>query len=166
VAGPAVAIIAMLLAGAEARAGNLPDTSNLDGQYLWLGPTGAGVHVGGAWDGSFGAAAAWIDLHEHRALSLTGVLLEAIRYSARDGGRVSLEAMVGTKRLPAHFLVGASLGAAVELAQYATPRAGVTASLWGFGGVEPYLRGGWLAQTGTFVEIGLAIALPLHHWRR
>jgi hypothetical protein len=62
-------------------------------------------------------------------------------------------------------LIGASGGAALELAQLAHPRAGVTGSVWMFGGVEPFLRAGWLGKTGTFVEIGLTIALPIHRWR-
>jgi hypothetical protein len=100
-------------------------------------------------------------VHEHRRLALEGVALGATRYAKRDGGRIWAEALVGTRRLPGHALVGLSLGPAVEMSALQHVRPGVTGSVWMFLGVTPYLRAGWFAEAGAYAEVGVAIALPV-----
>jgi hypothetical protein len=72
-----------------------------------------------------------------------------------------LEGLAGTRRVPGHVLVGVTAGPAVELSALEHPRTGVTGSAWAFFGVTTYVRGGWFAEAGGFVEVGLAIELPV-----
>jgi hypothetical protein len=141
-------------------------TGNLDGEYVFLGPVGGAVQIEGAWDGAFGAEGGIVRVRERRVLSAAGVMLGGIRYSARDGGRLWLEGVVGTRRLPGlgRTLLGLSVGPAVELGTVQHPRAGVTASAWVFAGVIPYVRAGSFDEAGSYVELGLALALPVGRW--
>lgn len=138
-------------------------TGDLDGHYLYLGPVGAAVRIESTWDGAFGAQLAWLRIRERRALSAIGVAVSGSRYSARDGGRAWIEATVGSRRLGG-VLIGASVGPAVELGSLEHPRAGVTGAAWVFAGVVPYVRGGTFQEAGAFVEVGVAIALPVWRW--
>jgi hypothetical protein len=139
----------------------LRSTADLDDEYLWLGPVGGAVSIDGTWDSAFGAELAAVRVRERRVLSAAGIAMGATRYSKRDGGRVWIEGLAGTRRLPGRALLGVTAGPAVELGTLEHPRMGFTGSVWGFFGVTPYVRGGWFAEAGAFVEIGLAIELPV-----
>jgi hypothetical protein len=166
-------IVLMVAATTSARADDgdppveppraLPYSGDLDGDRLLLGPVGAAVRIEAEWDTAFGASLGWLRLRERRALSAFGLAFGGARYSARDGGRVSLEGIAGTRRLGG-VLLGATFGGIVELGDVQHPRGGVTGSAWVFAGVAPYVRGGWLDEAGGFVEVGLAIALPVRRW--
>ena len=133
--------------------------SDLDGTYLWVGPVGAATHVEGAWDSAWGGTLHLIRIRERSWLGSLGAGIGAAHYAARDGGRVWVEALVGTRRLVGK-MVGISVGPTVELGQFRHARAGVQASIWCFAGVVPYARGGVLDASGPFVEVGLSISLP------
>ena len=141
-------------------------TGDLDGNYVFLGPLGGAVQIEATWDGAFGAQLGVMRVRERQVVSAAGVMVAASRYSARDGGRVWLEAVVGTRRIPGlgRTLVGLSAGPGVELGTVQHPRGGVTGTAWVFAGVVPYVRGGTFDEAGSFVEIGLAIALPVGRW--
>ena len=138
-------------------------TGDLDDDYVILGPVGGAVRIEGAWDSAFGGEVGWLRLRERRALSMFGAAVGAVRYAARDGGRVWSEAMVGTRRAPGGFLIGLAAGPAVELGTVQHPRIGFTSSVWVFAGVVPYVRAGVFDESGTWVELGLALELPV--WR-
>src|SRR5215813_10957148 len=97
-------------------------SSDLDGLYLWLGPIGAASRVDARWDSTFGADAAVVIVHEQQPLSLYGVNLGASRWTARGGGRVWVDALLGT-RAPGR-MIGASVGPIVELSELAHPKLG------------------------------------------
>jgi len=138
-------------------------TGDLDGDRLLLGPVGGALWIEGEWDTAFGASLGWLRLRERRALSAYGVSFGGARYAKRDGGRLWLDGFAGTRRL-GRVLIGASLGGVVELSDIEHPRGGVTGTVWAFAGVVPYVRGGFLDEAGRFVELGVAIALPVRRW--
>lgn len=137
-------------------------SSDLDGGYLYLGPVGAAISIDGAWDGAFGASLSWLRVREHRPVAAAGVSLGAARYSARDGGRVWLEGIAGTRRVLG-VLAGITAGPLLELGDVQHARPGVTGGIWLFAGVTPFVRAGFVAQAGGFVEAGLQVPLPV--WR-
>lgn len=168
-------VIAMLTAASPAAADDavpvqpepaLRYTGDLDGEYVFLGPVGGIVQIEGLWDGAFGAQVALVRVRERRVLSAAGLLVSGARYSERDGGRLWFEGVVGTRRIPGlrRTLVGISAGPALELGTVQHPRAGVTGSAWVFAGVIPYVRAGTFDEAGSFVEVGLALALPVGRW--
>jgi hypothetical protein len=136
----------------------LPPTSDLDGLYLWLGPVGAASYVDGGWDSTFGADATVVVVHEHARLATAGVTLGASRWTARGGGRVWVDGVVGTHILD--HMIGVSLGPIVELADLAHPRFGGSIGVWGFAGITPFARLGAVSNLGMFAEVGIHIALP------
>jgi hypothetical protein len=166
---------AMAMAVASGRAGaddgELPPqpapalryTGDLDGAYLYLGPVGGAMQVDSAWNATLGAHVTWLRVRERRPLAAIGASVGAARYSQRDGGVVRAELVAGTRRL-AGLLVGASAGPVVELAALHHPRLGATGSAWLFSGVAPFVRVGTISGTGSFVEIGVAIAFPCWRW--
>ena len=121
---------------------------DLDGTYLWLGPTGAASRIDAQWDSTFGAD-----------LALVGGNLGASRWTERGGGRVWVDGLLGT-HLAGHML-GVSLGPIVELSELAHPRPGASIGVWGFAGITPFARLGAVADHGIFAEIGVHIALPV-----
>lgn len=141
---------------------SLPSTADLDGDKLFLGPAGGALSIEGAWDSAVGGELAWMRIRERRSLAAIGAGLGYAKYAVRDGGRLWIEAIAGTRRLGG-WLVGVSAGPAVELGSVQHPRPGATASVWMFAGVIPYVRGGLLDEAGGYVEIGLALELPV--WR-
>ena len=144
---------------APAPAVQLRPSWDLDGFYLWLGPTGAAGRIDAQWDSLFGGDAALVRVREREAIGVIGGALGASRWTVRDGGRVWLDALFGT-RLAGH-MVGASAGPLVELAELAHPRYGGSIGVWGFAGVTPYARVGVVHGLGGFAEIGIHIALPV-----
>jgi hypothetical protein len=139
--------------------GTLGSTSDLDGVYLWLGPIGAASHVDHQWDSTFGAEAVVVAVHEHERLGVLGVNVGASRWTARGGGRVWVDGVIGS-----HLLgrtLGASLGPIVELSDLAHPRFGGSIGVWGFAGIAPFARVGAVDHLGMFAEVGIHIALPV-----
>lgn len=132
---------------------------DLDGTYLWLGPTGTAGHVDATWDSTFGGQAAVLRVREREALGVVGGAIGASLWTERPGGRVWLDAIAGTRL--AGRMVGASLGPLVELGDLTHPRLGGALGVWGFFGVTPFARIGIVDELGGFAEIGLHIALPV-----
>jgi hypothetical protein len=132
---------------------------DLDGTYLWLGPLGAASRIDARWDSTFGADAAVVVVRERAPLALVGGDLGASRWTARGGGRVWVDGLIGTHLLG--HLAGISLGPIVELSDIAHPRPGGSVGVWGFAGVTPFARVGSVANLGMFAEVGLHIALPV-----
>jgi hypothetical protein len=138
-------------------------TWDLDGLYLWLGPTGAGSHVDGMWDSTIGGDLAVVRIREREALGAIGASVGASRWTERGGGRIWLDALAGTRL---GRMVGVSAGPIVELDDLHHPRLGASVGLWAFLGVTPYARVGTVEDLGAFAEIGVHIALPVRRWRR
>jgi hypothetical protein len=136
----------------------LPPSWNLDGIYLWLGPTGAASWADSRWDSTFGADATLVRVRERESLGVIGGTLSATRWTVRGGGRLSLDALVGTRM---GRVVGLSFGPIVELSDVAHPRLGASIGVWGFVGLTPFARVGVVDQLGAFAEIGVHIALPV-----
>jgi hypothetical protein len=138
---------------------------DLDGTYLWLGPTGAASWAGAhgmtdaGWDSTFGADATIVRVREHELLGAIGGSLGASRWTVRGGGRIWVDALAGTPLLG--HMIGASAGPLVELSDTAHPRFGGSIGVWGFLGVTPFARVGVVDSLGTFAEIGVHIALPV-----
>ncbi|CAN5739297.1 hypothetical protein BH11MYX2_BH11MYX2_35880 [soil metagenome] len=135
-----------------------PASWNLDGSYVWLGPTGAAQHIDGQWDTTFGAVLGIVRVREREQLSVLGTSIGAVLWSGRDGGRIWVDALVGTR---IGRVVGASLGPLVELGDLHHPRVGGSVGVWAFLGVTPYVRVGLIQDTGAFAEFGIHIAFPV-----
>jgi hypothetical protein len=134
-------------------------TWDLDGFYLWLGPSGAASYVASQWDTTFGADLSLLRVREHAGVGAIGASLGAARWTERGGGRIWLDGVLGTE-LGGH-MVGVSAGPILELSDLAHPRGGGSVGIWGFVGVTPYARIGEVDGLGTFVELGVHIALPV-----
>lgn len=132
---------------------------DLDGTYLWLGPLGAASYAAPGWDSAFGAEAAVVVVREREAIALWGVNLGASRATARDGGRVWVDGLVGTRLWGR--MMGASLGPIAELSELAHPRIGASIGAWVFAGITPFARVGAISELGIFAELGIHIALPV-----
>jgi hypothetical protein len=131
---------------------------DLDGVYFWLGPTGAASHIDAEWDSTIGADATVIRVRERDAISVIGGTLGASRWTVRGGGRIWLDALIGTRMWK---MVGASAGPILELNELSHPKLGGSFGLWAFVGVTPFVRAGVVQDLGGFVEVGLHIALPV-----
>lgn len=138
--------------------GNFRASSDLDGLYLWLGPTGAASRIDGAWDSTFGGHAAVVRVREGSPLGLVGATVGATLWTERGGGRIWLDALVGTRL---GRMVGVSAGPVLELSDRTHPRMGASVGLWGFVGVTPFARIGVVEDLGGFAEIGVHVALPV-----
>lgn len=136
----------------------LPDSSNLDGTYLWLGPSGAASRAGAQWDSTFGIDASVVRVREHEVVAAIGGTVGASKWTVKEGGRIWAEALVGTSILGR--VVGLSAGPIVELSDVAHPHVGGSIGVWTFVGVTPYARVGTVDGLGNFAEIGVHIALP------
>ncbi len=131
---------------------------DLDGTYLWLGPTGAASRIAADWDSTFGADLSLVRVRERERLGAIGLTLGASRWTARGGGRIWLDGLVGTK---VGRMVGVSAGPLLELSELAHPRLGGSVGLWAFVGVAPFVRVGTVGDLGSFVEVGVHVALPV-----
>lgn len=136
---------------------------DLDGLYLWLGPTGAASRIDATWDSTIGADATVIYVREREALGAIGATLGASRWTVRGGGRIWLDGLVGTRLVR---MVGVSAGPILELSELSHPRLGGSVGLWAFLGVTPFVRTGMVRDLGGFVEVGVHIALPVLRTRR
>jgi hypothetical protein len=131
---------------------------DLDGLYLWLGPTGAASRIDAQWDSTIGASLSIVRVREAEPLGAIGTSLGASRWTERGGGRVWLDAIVGTRL---GRMVGVTAGPILELSELARPRVGASVGAWAFVGVTPFVRLGTVQDLGGFVEIGVHIALPV-----
>ncbi|HEY5950928.1 MAG TPA: hypothetical protein VIV40_35795 [Kofleriaceae bacterium] len=131
---------------------------DLDGFYIWLGPSGAASHIDADWDSTIGADATAIRVRERDLLGAIGATLGASRWTVRGGGRIWLDGLIGTR---AGRMVGLSAGPLLELSELAHPRVGGSVGLWAFVGVTPFVRAGLVSDLGGFVEVGVHIALPV-----
>lgn len=133
--------------------------SDLDGLHIWVGPVGAATHVENQWDSAWGGTIAVIRIREHAPVGAIGAWLGGAHYAVRDGGRVWLDGVVGTRRLGGHML-GAGVGPVLELGDFRHPHGGAQATFWCFAGVVPYARLGVLEASGSFVEVGISLSVP------
>jgi hypothetical protein len=139
--------------------GSLRPAWDLDGTYLWLGPTGAASFVDDTWDSTFGGQLAIVRVRERAALGAIGGALGASMWTERDGGRIWLDAIVGSR--VGGQMLGATIGPLLELSQLQHPRLGASLGVWAFLGVTPYARVGYLDELGGFAEVGVHLALPV-----
>jgi hypothetical protein len=135
-----------------------PPSWDLDGLYLWIGPLGAATRVESMWDSTIGADVSVVRVREGELLGTVGATLGGSRWTERGGGRIWLDAVVGTRL---GRMVGLTAGPILELDELSHPRWGASAGVWAFLGVTPFLRAGSVQNLGGFVEIGLHIALPV-----
>jgi hypothetical protein len=135
---------------------------DLDGLYLWIGPSGAASRIEADWDSTIGADISVIRVREHEALGAVGASFGASRWTVRGGGRLWLDGIAGTRL---GRMVGLSAGPILELSELSHPRYGGSVGIWGFVGVTPYVRVGAISELGGFVELGLHIALPVMRHR-
>ena len=131
---------------------------DLDGLYLWLGPTGAASHIDAEWDSTIGADATLVRVRERNLLGVIGASFGASRWTARGGGRLWLDGLAGTR---IGRMAGVSAGPILELNELSHPRFGGSVGLWAFFGVAPFVRAGMVQDLGGFVEVGLHIVLPV-----
>src|SRR5881394_2336145 len=115
----------------------LPESWNLDGLYLWLGPSGAASRIDSDWDSTVGGDLSVIRVREGELLGAIGASLGASRWTVRGSGRLWLDAIAGTK---IGRMVGVSAGPLLELNELARPRYGGSVGIWAFVGVTPYAR--------------------------
>jgi hypothetical protein len=141
----------------------LGDVSVLDGLYVWLGPVGAATWVADGWDSTFGADLSIVRVREGARLGAIGATAGASLWTERDGGRIWVDALAGTRL--GRRMYGATLGPIIELSERAHPRVGGAIGLWGFFGVTPFARVGAVQELGAFAEIGLHLALPVFRSR-
>jgi hypothetical protein len=137
---------------------HLPLSADLDGLYVWLGPSGAASRIGAEWDSTVGGDLSVIRVREHEPVGAIGASFGAQRWTVRGGGRLWLDGVIGTNL---GRMIGLSAGPILELNELAHPRFGGSVGAWGFVGVAPYVRVGAVQDLGGFVELGLHIALPV-----
>ena len=134
---------------------------DLDGVYLMLGPVGGLSYRDRASQSIFGGQVLALRLRERASLTSLGVALQGVRYSGAERGRVSLDAIVGTRLWGIDF--GVAAGPVAEVDRVVPPRWGAQATLWVFAGIVPYVRVGRLQGDETFLELGAQLMLPA--WR-
>ena len=137
----------------------LPPSWDLDGLYIWLGPSGAATYVDTDWDSTIGGDLSVVRVRERDAIGAIGASLGGARWTVRGGGRIWLDAIAGTRIFGR--MTGISAGPILELSELAHPRVGGSVGLWTFVGVAPYARVGAVSDLGAFVEVGIHIALPV-----
>jgi hypothetical protein len=145
------------------RADALASAANLDGWYLWLGPGGGAAWIDARWYSTFGAAATVVRVRERAWLGALGVSVGAARWTERDGGRVWMDGLVGSRRVGG-IMVGATVGPMLELGDLRHPKIGGSGSIWMFAGVVPYVRLGVVNAAGEFLEAGVQLSLPALRW--
>jgi hypothetical protein len=133
-------------------------SADLDGTYLWLGPSGAAGWIDSQWDSAFGVDVSVVRVREHEVVSAIGGSVGASRWTTRGGGRVWADLLVGSPLLD--HTIGISAGPLLELSDASHPRVGGSIGIWGFFGLTPFARIGTVDTLGTFVEVGVHIALP------
>lgn len=137
----------------------LPPSWDLDGLYVWLGPSGAATYIATDWDSTIGGDLSVVRIRERDVLGAIGASFGGSRWTVRGGGRIWLDAIAGTRVFGR--MTGISAGPILELSELAHPRLGGSVGLWTFVGVAPYARVGTVSDLGAFVEVGIHIALPV-----
>ena len=137
----------------------LRPTWDLDGLYLWLGPIAAASHVDADWDSTFGGDLAIVRVRERSLVSAVGVDAGASLWTARGGGRIWLDAVIGTRI--GNRIYGITAGPLVEFGDTQHPRYGGSVGTWAFFGITPFVRVGTVQELGAFVDVGVHIALPV-----
>jgi len=132
---------------------------DLDGTYVWLGPTGAASRIDATWDSTFGGQLAIVRVRERSPLGVIGGAAGASLWTEREGGRLWLDAVVGTR--VGGRMLGATVGPVLELSQLSHPRLGASLGVWAFLGVTPFARVGYVDELGGFAEVGIHLALPV-----
>jgi hypothetical protein len=145
------------------RTDALASAADLDGWYLWLGPGGGAAWIDDRWYSTFGAAATVVRVRERAWLGALGVSVGAARWTERDGGRVWMDGLVGSRRVGG-VMVGATVGPMLELGDLRHPKIGGSGSIWVFAGVVPYVRLGVVNAAGEFLEAGVQLSLPALRW--
>jgi len=145
---------------ADATAVPWPVQSNLDGLYVHLGPEAAAVRRAGVWDSVVGGELSVLRVRENELLAVIGGRLHAARWTQASGGRIGLEGVAATRL---GLLVGVAAGPLLDLGDVYHPRIGASAAIWCYAGVVPYVRVGVIEASGSFVEAGLELPLPV--WR-
>lgn len=148
---------------APTRPPTFRSTADLDGTYLWLGPSGAAARVDDGWYSSWGGGVQLVRVRERARVGVVGAWLSGVHYAGRDGGRVALEAVIGTRRVLGPML-GLGLGPVLELGERHHPWAGGQVSAWLYAGVSPYVRLGAVANAGAYLELGVQVSLPARRW--
>jgi len=139
-------------------------TGNLDGVYLFVGPTGGTIHAGGEWDSSIGGHLSIATYSEHRALTLAAIDLGLTQVGREAGGRAWITPSVGSR--VAGSLVVFSAGLSAQWDPVEPPKLGPVATIGWFVGVLPTLSVGRHQRSGTFVEVGLRLTLPALRFSR
>jgi hypothetical protein len=139
--------------------GGFAPSWDLDGFYLWLGPSVAASHVDTEWDSTVGGDAAVIRVRERSPIGALGGSLGGSRWTVRGGGRIWLDALVGNRVLGR--MAGVSAGPIIELSDFSHPRIGGSIGVWAFLGITPFARLGTVQDLGMFGEVGIHIALPV-----
>ena len=132
---------------------------DLDGVYLWLGPTVAASRIEGEWDSIVGGDLSVLRVREHDTLATIGGSAGAAVWTERGGGRIWADMVVGTRI--GGWMVGTTAGPLVELSDVSHPRVGGSVGVFGFVGVTPFARVGYVDKLGGFAEIGVHLALPV-----
>ena len=132
---------------------------DLDGIYLWLGPTVAASRIEGGWDSIVGGDLSVLRVREHETLATIGGSAGAAVWTERGGGRIWADMVVGTRI--GGWMVGTTAGPLVELSDVSHPRVGGSVGVFGFVGVTPFARVGYVDKLGGFAEIGVHLALPV-----
>ncbi|MBK9033364.1 MAG: hypothetical protein IPL61_19180 [Myxococcales bacterium] len=140
-----------------------PAVADLDGLQLWVGPAGAATRIDGSWESTWGGGVQLVRVRERAAVAVAGAGIGAAHYAGSDGGRLWLDAVIGTRRLGG-VMLGLAAGPAVDLGGDHHPRPGGTVAIWAFAGVTPVVRVGALEEAGVFVEVGASLALPALRW--
>jgi len=143
---------------------SLESSADLDGFIAAAGPLGSAVYLDGEWAGAFGAEVTVVRVNEGSRLQAVGASLGGTRFAGRDAGLLWLDLTAATHG-PLGVPVGAAVGANLRLDELARPRPGVQGTIWLFLGVVPFVRAGWVDGSGTLVEAGLKIALPVIRWK-
>jgi hypothetical protein len=138
---------------------HLRSTADLDGTYLTVGPVAGALASQEQWDSAVGAELSLVQLREGCIPALLGFSFGGVVFDDRPGTRTWLEAELAIDRLPVKL--GLSGGLAAELDRVRPPRFGTQATLWAFAGIVPYVRVGWLDETGSFFETGVMIKIPV-----
>jgi hypothetical protein len=151
-------------AGAARAEPAAPRPARRDGYFVGLGPVAALVRQDGGLEGGFGGELVLARVRWASDLTALGASAGGVDYATRDGGRLWLEMLVGSRR-PFGAPAGLALGVTAEVDPARAPRPGWQATLWVHAGVVPYLRVGGVERSGVFAEAGIQIVLPVLRWR-
>lgn len=143
--------------------GSSAATTTLDGTRVLLAPQVAWAQAARGGDSLVGAELALATTRERRTLAACGVRVGAARYAKGDAGRVWIAALAGTRRATG-ALLGAELGAALELSAHAHARPGLSIGVWVYAAVVPFVRVVAVRDQGVVADVGITLPLPIARW--